>query len=202
MSASPHAQSEANGSLSQENAPEVIVRAGKYFVCSSCGVMVEIPEDVVGQLVLAVAPSSEEKTEEPPAPSETARRAPTTQHSESTATNSPRPKRPKRPERVSFVGQTIDGLRVPSADELDRAFSWVTFHLTVLDRQGSEIKRLKKLLKRKPTAAVPCPRPRVHAEEDIEQTNVCPAREPQQCYPHKDVGVACDADDIQQRGPP
>ncbi|QDU75774.1 hypothetical protein Pan97_28160 [Bremerella volcania] len=151
---SNHHTSEQNGALSRERKPQVVVRAGKTYVCSSCGTLVEIPADVVGQLVIAVDPSQSDETVEPSPVSEKPSRA------TPIAKAPPRPKRPQPPKRVSFTGETIDGLRVPSSQQLDRAFSWVTFHLKVLDRQGSEIKRLKNLLRQQP---MPCRDPREHA---------------------------------------
>lgn len=174
MSSLPHAQPEPSGSLSQENAPWVVVRAGKHYVCSACGVMVEIPEDVVGQLVLVSPEASREENhceipaEAVPVQSESTEKRNDSrgQHSQSVAaeipslrtksnkTRPPRPKRPKHPRPALFAGQMIDGLKVPSARELDRALAWVSFHLTVLDKQDSELHRLKKLLKQQGTESV------------------------------------------------
>lgn len=179
----PNEQPECSGKLSTESQPQVVVRAGKYYVCSACGTMVEIPADVVGQLVFAVDPSPqahdspqrEPQPSDPPEPASMPAQpsspvsthhsggrarpvAHTTQATKSwgqdTATvgqqqhaRPPRPRRPKAPQRPLYAGQTIDGLVVPTASSLDRAIAWVTFHLTVLDRQGNEFNRLKKLLK-------------------------------------------------------
>lgn len=139
-----HEPPESGGTKSPGHMPQVVVRAGKTFLCSSCGTLVEVPPEVVGQLVIAVnrAPQ-EEQVDEPHAAQE-----------RSTKPAPSRPKRPIKPKRESFVGQTIDGLQVPSAQQLDRALKWVSFHLRVLDRQGSEIQRLRKLLK-----TPPAPRP-------------------------------------------
>lgn len=167
---SPIAQSEQSGQLSPESKPQVVVRAGKYFLCSACGTMVQVPAEVVGQLVIAVGHPSQdthvEKTHVPeesgeqvchreePTPHVPASDVPIAVEDRPDATRHqkvrpPRPKRPKEPQPVSFAGTTIDGLRVPTSHQLDRALAWVTFHLKVLDRQGSEVARLKKLLKRK-----------------------------------------------------
>lgn len=175
--------------------PQVVVRADKYYVCSSCGTLVEIPAEVVGQLVLAaseteevpptvVSPQPEPKPKEPP-----------------------RPKRPKQPTTVSFVGETIDGLRVPSAKELDRALNWVSFHLRVLDQQGSELKRLEKLLKQRAPSGVSCPRPRGHAKAVKSQQTTTTSRDAHQKHAHEDVGMAPDSHGAQrgnenERGPP
>lgn len=189
MKSSPHVNPDRQGSLSQENAPRVVVRAGKYFVCSSCGTMVEIPADVVGKMVLVLEqyppgqaeprhPSAESSsTDNPPpivvanqpAPTTRRRTVPTSapsassaaragsspRHSSSPGNRPARPERPRRPGPASFAGRLIDGLRVPSGQELDRALAWVTFHLQVIDRQVAEIQRLKKLLKQRPVPARP-----------------------------------------------
>lgn len=142
-----HEQPNYSGASSSESGPQVVVRAGKTFICTACGTLVEVPADVVGQLVIAVEPSPPEEpvkevveTSTPPA--EAAQSNP---DAEQRPKSNPRPK----PKRASFAGTMIDGLRVPSAKELDRALNWVSFHLTVLDRQGSEIRRLQKTLKRR-----------------------------------------------------
>lgn len=181
---SSHEQPEHSGKLSTERKPQVVVRADKYFVCSACGVLVEVPADVVGQLVIAVDPSPQESQvnqspaqEEPSLlePAEEARASLTKSTQAVTVEPSPspslpqshrllRPKRPKRPKGECFTGELIDGLRVPTANELDRALVWVSFHLKVLDRQGSEINRLKKLLKKRLSQSGPCVRPGQTAE--------------------------------------
>lgn len=165
-------QSDPHGASSQENTPQIVVRAGKHYICSVCGTLVEIPADVVGQLVIAVDPAPQDLSDSPPADQpkpvpqqptgdeDSSKSPPATSNKR---TMPPRPSRPKQPRRKSFNGQMIDGLRVPSAEELDRAFAWVTFHLTVLDRQGTEVKRLQKLLrkqrKKQPLAAQVCALP-------------------------------------------
>lgn len=164
MNVSAHAQPDSSGSFSPENAPQVVVRAGKTFICSSCGTLVEVPPEVVGQLVLVANPSKPERecstkpVEAKPAP------------------KAARPAQPKRPKRESFVGQMIDGLRVPSAEQLDRAFAWVSFHLRLLDRQGAEVKRLEQLVEIK--SSVPEPPPPQCAEDPCEPTGKTPASGP------------------------
>ncbi len=163
------------GVSSPENAPQVVVRAGKHYVCSACGTFVEIPADVVGQFVFA---TDEASTEEPETLAQPRRDAetlkPTTENScsESSAAadviaepSEPsdtkrlpqREREAKRLRRSSLQVQTIDGLRVPSGKQLDRAFKWVAFDLTTLDRKQGEVSRLRKLLKkrRRQQAAAP-----------------------------------------------
>lgn len=214
MKSSSREQPDQHGSLSPENAPQIVVRAGKHFICSACGVLVEIPADVVGQLVLVPAQSVPSEPDEqsgspenpPPsnssehaaaeAPGESQPRSPAvTPHNKQPArprTDAPSPRyRPqngrsnyrRRPHRPSFVGQEIDGLRVPSAEELDLAFKWVEFHLTVLDRQGAEIKRLTKLLKNKRKQTGP------PSKKHAPQNSTHPAVPP-------------DSHLVQERGPP
>ncbi|MFN3153368.1 hypothetical protein [Bremerella sp.] len=253
MASSTHRQPELQGAFSNEHAPQVVVRAGKTFVCSACGTLVEIPKEVVGQLVLAAAPASSEEqgrgeaTEVAPSPTdssqhqppideatgvpcsrprghakevtpkESARSAPGAKQRHAHAdvemapvSKQPRPTRPKRPRspaRECFVGQTIDGLTVPSARQLDRALAWVSFHLRILDRQGSEIQRLRKLLKQRSNSGVPCPRPRGPASEVPVHDPVKPAGNPNPKHAQEDLGVAPESDckrerNANERGPP
>ncbi|QDU73781.1 hypothetical protein Pan97_07810 [Bremerella volcania] len=209
MSSSSHAQLEQRGKLSNESKPQVVVRAGKYFVCSACGTMVEVPADVVGQLVIAVDPAAQEEEVDTSPPQNQSRTekptpnkpVPTSTPSPSTARQTSQPPRPKQPRHHShqgFTSKIIDGLAVPSAGQLDRAMAWVSFHLKVLDRQGSEIKRLKKLLKQHPTSRVPCPSPRGHAHAETKQERAgCMRHEIQ-----KDVSMAPTTDHVKERGPP
>ena len=216
--------SETEGDRPVAGTSQVVVRAGKYFACSSCGVMVELPEEVVGQLVLAVAPSSPESTEPEPAEPETVARqsaapaeatakipAQPARPSSAVAVSStspassvrpqrpPRPRRPRTPARESFAGQIIDGLRVPTGGQLDRALAWVSFHLRVLDRQSGELNRLQKLLKQQRVAG---PQPRGDAKVDTPQEPVHSARGTQPQHAQADLGVAPNRDIQTQRGPP
>ncbi|MFN3150172.1 hypothetical protein [Bremerella sp.] len=211
----PHHEPPDSGSEnSPGRKPQVVVRAGKTFLCSSCGTLVEVPPEVVGQLVIAVEPTTQqEPNQEPPAqeqPPQTQSlqtQTPQKTHAQkqhSPQRPSPRPKRPRQPQRESFVGQTIDGLQVPSAQQLDRALKWVSFHLRVLDRQGSEINRLRKLLK-----AHPVPRP-----SPLERVREVPGQSSDELEPnvhsqhaHEDVSMApLDATQkaalAKERGPP
>ncbi len=183
----PPAQPEAE---SPDGTPQVVVRAGKTYICSACGTLVEIPAEFVEQFVLvppqrqqnkrpaAASPTAQDTPKQPPAPTSSdaaagrgevsdgmascgasGRRATSTTAASSGAQPT-RPTHPKRPPRPSFAGQLIDGLRVPQPKQLDRAFAWVTHHLTVLDRKDSELQQLAKLLKQQKKNQVPCPRPR------------------------------------------
>lgn len=166
------------GASSYESAPKVMVRAGKHYVCSACGTWVEIPADVVGQMVYVPSPADEPPPRDPlnntrKAPSEVLPRqtpeatppdvptpvAPTPPAKASAAQNTQNPgaaaeeplrqPTPQTPPRKRAVPRTIDGLQVPSGRRLDHAFAWVRFHMQVLDRQDSEIKQLKKLLRQR-----------------------------------------------------
>ena len=210
---SNHEPPEQDGAISHENQPQVIVRGGKTYVCSACGTLVEIPADIAEQFVLVKpSPAETEKPKEPPQPPEPPR--PGDSHETTTTAASPNrsftspasgspPRRrsaPKRPPRPNFTGHTIDGLRVPSAHQFDRAVNWVSFHLKVLDRQHTEVRRLAKLLKqqRKKTASCRKPRPASaparpvkkhpeHAHEDVSMAPAC-------SFDHADVA--------HKRGPP
>ncbi|MEW4565732.1 hypothetical protein AB1K70_24635 [Bremerella sp. JC770] len=207
MSSISPQQPDPSGSFSPENAPQVVVRAGKHYVCSACGTLVEIPAEVVGQMVLM--PQQDSPAEEVPPPENDGQRsntlpppgfvdastttaAPKRTRSHSTQSKSisqpsrpALPKRPKRPPAVHYVGQSMDGLIVPSAQQLGRALAWVSFHLKVLDRQGSELQRLKKVQKRR------CRRNR--------QT---PKKHPLPRHAHADEGMAPKPESMPKRGPP
>ncbi|MFN3153677.1 hypothetical protein [Bremerella sp.] len=211
--------SETEGDRPVAGTSQVVVRAGKYFACSSCGVMVELPEEVVGQLVLALNPSSQEPPkletveQQESASVEAAATVPTQAARPSNAVavqpaspassvrpqRPPRPRRPRTPARESFAGQIIDGLRVPTGGQLDRALAWVSFHLRVLDRQSGELNRLQKLLKQQRVAG---PQPRGDAKEDMPQEPVHSARGTQPQHAQADLGVAPNRDIQTQRGPP
>ena len=188
------------------NAPQVVVRAGKTFVCSSCGTLVEIPAEVVGQLVLAAAPASQDKpgSESPPEENKPPANEPerharqtqpvlTQQPSRQTVSaklRTQRPKRPQRPQPERFTGTMIDGLRVPSGQQLDRALKWVSFHLRVLDCQSGEIKRLQTLLKQPPSIRVPRPSPLGRASETQSLSRPEQRPQPNQEHAHEDVSMA------------
>ncbi|MBA2117734.1 hypothetical protein [Bremerella alba] len=135
------AKPDQDRSQTRDNAPRGVVRADKTFVCSACGTLVEVPAKVVGRMVQAVENSPPEVPVDeavPPA--------------------NDRPVKPAKP-RVSASKKVrrIDGLRLPSAAEMERGFAWVSFHLKLLGLQGSEFKRLQKRLKkhRRTAAATP-----------------------------------------------
>jgi len=162
---SHHAQPDRSGQHSPERTPQVVVRAGKCFVCSSCGVMVEIPADVVGQMVVVAEQPTNEATEDEPTaernsnPPKLARRVET-----------PRPHsaEPSNCDAIAF--RKIDGLRVPTGGQLSRALGWVGFQLKVLDRQGSELARLEKLLNKRARKAASCSARRAPAKTRESQT--------------------------------
>ncbi|MEW4563707.1 hypothetical protein AB1K70_14330 [Bremerella sp. JC770] len=168
-----------------EQAPQVVVRAGQYFLCSACGTMVQVPEDVVGQLVTTIAAKSRELPEQAP----TAEQAPSEQEPAAetvTATTPPTASvtaktKAKTSSRVRFHFERIDGLVVPTSKQLDRALAWVSFHLKVLDRQGTERHR---------PSPVPCPRLRGHAIKGTAQPARGLSDSMQARHAHEDVGMA------------
>jgi len=159
MNTSSGSQLTSREACSSENAARVIVRAEKYFLCTACGTLVEIPADVVGQVVTTIARSPSEK---PAASNETTSSSKTSAEpseeqassSEVKSSESSHPKRCRQPKQAQHAGEIIDGLRVPSSRELDRAVAWVSFRLKLLDRQGSEVNRLRRLLKKQRTPCV------------------------------------------------
>ncbi len=102
------------------------------------------------------------------------------------SSNKPRRGCPANSLRRSFIGHSIDGLIVPSSQQLDQAFAWVSFHLKVLDKKESEVKRLKRLLRRR----VPCPRPRGHAYSNAKKDARAHAKTPAKRHAQADLGVA------------
>ncbi|MEW4561905.1 hypothetical protein AB1K70_05225 [Bremerella sp. JC770] len=161
---SHHAQPGPSGTLSNERAPQVIVRAGKYFVCSSCGVMVEVPADVVGQMVIVAEHPASEATDDEPAGSK-ASAQPSSSPQVVVSNKEARLDYPKRSTVADIAFEKIDGLHVPTNGQLDRALAWVAFHLKVLDRQGSERARLKKLLNKHARKATSCSTRRVPGKQ-------------------------------------
>ncbi len=287
MSRSPHARRQPRGAVSsRKNAPQVVVRAGKTYACTACGVLVELPDDLEGEWVLVAAEAAPDRMPDEPASAEsasaecspaesapaersssasTSTQSPSTEQSTERSTEEPareaavvaddsmekqhaagqsasaavsrgyrpqrersaqttgdaawstRSRRSKRPQRPTFAGQIIDGLPVPQAGQLDRAFQWVSYQLNVLDRQDSEIKRLKKLLKAKPCASSPCPRSRGRGEGAAHARGASPGTSRRESlseslsesprgapvrHAHQDVNMAPAGDAKQERGPP
>ncbi|MBA2113109.1 hypothetical protein [Bremerella alba] len=159
-------QAEPGRAFSSENVPPVEVRAGKHLLCSACGVTVEVPASVVGRLVATVehssqdAPITKSLAQEPSTPQEPVSTEPSREVAQKPQLSRTKRRKPLPGNRST--GRIIDGLRVPSAGELERAFAWVSFHLKVLDRQGSELHRLQKLLKQRSTQQGPCSASRIH----------------------------------------
>ncbi|WP_207399344.1 hypothetical protein, partial [Bremerella alba] len=133
-----NAQLDPSGSFSSENAPQVVLRAGKAFVCSACGTLVEVPAQVVGRKVTPVEHAArpgvspvERSQPEPPASDVSANQSGglndvADRKAAAAKVSKPKPRR-------------IDGIRVPSAQEMDRALAWVSFHLKLLGLQGGEV---------------------------------------------------------------
>ncbi|PQO39236.1 hypothetical protein C5Y96_05095 [Blastopirellula marina] len=224
---SPSAQPNPDGTFSPENLPQAFVRAGKVYLCSSCGTLVEIPADVVGKLgwaeqQLPKQPSAEDgatgeassqgcvrvmpdfsfpvRTPAPPAATQQRPKRP------------PQPQRPQKPTLPTWAGKAVDGIPVPTGKHLDQAFKWITYHLKVIDRQESELKRLKKLLKTErrkteSTIRVPCPRPRGRASGATTADPRKPSVQPIEEYAQADLGVAPGvlsgiSSEASERGPP
>ncbi len=207
-----------DGAISHENQPQVVVRGGKTYVCSACGTLVEIPAEFVNQFDLvdqAASPredAAKERTPQPPpashsAPAEVRGKQCSTrkvEHGSAHCANSnkaqSRPRSACRPPRKIFADTIIDGLRVPSAQKLDRAFAWVSFQLKVVDRQDSEIRRLKKLLRQKPVSR-PGPRRQAKAREAPPGATATVAR-PSPSHAGEDIPTAPDKKTPKGREPP
>ena len=226
MATSTTTQPEMQGADSTENVPQVVVRAGKYYMCSACGTLVEIPADVIDQFEIPVQPVSKEpqpsepQTSDPPQYQSTQNQPPlqtspaaakcdkpaSTQFSQSPKAPPLSKGQPLR-RRVRLAGKIIDGLRVPSASQLDRAFSWVTYQLKVVDQKNSEIKRLKKLLKANAKFASSCPRPRDHENSNEQNTSAGSECRAKPTHAHALVSMAPQrskgpTNPAKERGPP
>ncbi|QDU73113.1 hypothetical protein Pan97_00800 [Bremerella volcania] len=228
MSSSAHPQPEPAGASSHDVAPRVVVRAEKYYLCTACGTLVEIPADVVGQLVLLAPtskptppsnptpssqqlPPTEEEQEKPPGFAAAAR--PAARFHPTRRTNPqpvarpkdsrpPQPKRPRTPQQPQWAGVVIDGLPTPSGRQLDNALKWATFHLQVLDRQESEIKRLKKLLTQAAQAQPSCRRTRPPAQRPTRREVPLPTQRECEERVLEEVGTSPTAQSTHERGPP
>ncbi|MFN3149926.1 hypothetical protein [Bremerella sp.] len=192
-----HDSPEKSGPRPSERQPQVVVRAGKTFLCGACGTLVEVPAEVVGQLVLAVGQSAPQPRDDNPPP----QREPVA--AQPLPKPPARPKRPPQPKRPTLVGQTIDGLMVPSGKQLDRALAWVSFHLRILDRQGSELKRLQKLRKDRLSASPLGEASSPHPQASTQQERCAPAERPIS----EDAGATMEkaspcAKQKRERGPP
>jgi len=218
-------QSEASGGRSRERAPQVVVRAGKTFVCSACGTWVQVPDDVVGQWVVVADQSgqtaavSDETATDPRASSDSVTH-PADEAACSSAAVTPavpaeedaspysREDRSQRPcsakprkrcaakrklPRPACAGSSaeerIDGLRVPTAGELERLLAWIDYRLKRLN----ELQRLEKELERQKAKRL---------REDVDPSPVGQGR---QAYEGDAVarGNALDyAERPNERGPP
>ncbi|MEW4561219.1 hypothetical protein AB1K70_01765 [Bremerella sp. JC770] len=208
MSSTNAPPSERHDSASAGHTPQVVVRAGKTYLCSACGTLVEVPAEVVGQLVRVVACSPNGASEENLPPAETPSQTHVTPSTPSPTAASPK-KCSKRPrcrqpsQPIAAKHPIIDGLCLPTAQQLNGALAWVSFHLKVLDRQGSELQQLKKRLKRRPAAGVHAERPVPHTDN---VTPVMPSDAKHGVDEHDaqtDTGPTVDTTDgPQPRGPP
>jgi len=137
---SVHEQAKTRGGLSTESAPQVVVRGGETFVCLACGVMIRLPDDVVGQVVLPVEASPRPE----PTSTSTGQEEPAREGA-AEATSPPAMERPQPCERpktqtphleqlpqVAPARERIDGLVVPTTRELERLLAWIDYRLTRL----------------------------------------------------------------------
>jgi len=212
------------GGLSTESTPQVIVRAGKHYVCSACGVLVELPADVVGQIVVPYqaaevpdAPVENAADEEPPTEGSNQTEAEVANEEASNG---------RSPElaRVSFQSERIDGLVVPSTQEMERLLAWINYRLKRLgilkqvekrltpsnakrSRQGSAPATTRRVeeggncAKVKPQR-VPCPRPRGHANKVPLVRLRAVADHANRRPTDADNGIASRMYDAKERGPP
>jgi len=176
---------------SGDNTPQVVVRAGKTYVCSACGTLVEIPAEFVGQIMMA--PECSEERELPNnehAPAELSPKKPAGGYA-SLAKDSPRRSlSPKdRPAR-----ERIDGLIVPTTAEMERLLNWIDYRLKRL----SGLKQWEQQLTRQKTARMPRRHPRRPAKR-------VPLRRPigtLHKHAHEDVSMAPEFAPAKERGPP
>jgi len=193
------------GGLSKQSPPQVVVRAGKVYACAACGTLVEIPADVVGQLVGAVEPSEDpssaclSKEEEPSSPEEvhdvaTVATESPSRSSRSSAVSSARSNRAERTPPQALGRERIDGLIVPTTQEMERLLAWIDYRL----QQLSHLRQLERQLT--PQKAQPVPRRRQRR-----QTNKVPLRRSmgeRRRHAHEDVSMAPSVGQAKERGPP
>jgi len=173
------------------NIPQVVVRAGKTYVCSACGTLVEIPAEFVGQIMMA--PECSEEREPPTnddAPAEPSPKKPAGGYP-SPAKDSPRRSfSPKAcPER-----ERIDGLIVPTTGEMERLLAWIDYRLKRIDA----LKRLEEQLSRQKTAPMPRRRPHRPAKRVPLRRRAAATRR----HAHADVSMAPEFAPAKERGPP
>jgi len=201
----PHNPVTPGGGLSNESPPQVVVRAGKTYVCSACGTLVEIPADVVGQLI--VVPAAAEREEEAASSIDRERPAPDKRESsvkperlvkpESSVpaeTRLLRPSRPQPPRPATSRRERIDELVVPTTKEMERLLAWIEYRL----QQLRLLKQQEKQLTPKKRPQVPCCHPRRPAKP----IPVRPRKGLMRRHAHADVGMAPELGDGNERGPP
>jgi len=184
-SPTPAPQSEPRGGRSPERAPQVVVRAGKTWICSACGVMVEVPPEVVGQMVMVPEPTPPQDTVEPGLASATPSHEAQTEEQPAgeipspveplEEKPSPRPTCPRRSSRSNSDQPRIDGLIVPTPKQLQRLMAWVEYRLARLD----VLKKQEKMLLR-----IPSNRPRKAPSRQA------PSRQAPPRHAHPDVSMA------------
>jgi len=188
--------------------PQVVVRAGKTFVCSACGTLVEIPEEYVGRLVVPpqarpdqpphadARPEEASTTVDPTSCASTDR----TKHEVASSNQPPRSKTSTRATRVRRIRpadpsrERIDGLIVPTPRELHRVLAWIEYRLHRLE----VLKQLEKQFTSPSPPGAPTRRPRRPRKR-------VPLRQPittLEKHAHADVGMAPSAHSKKERGPP
>jgi len=220
----PTQPSETGGGRSCRSAPQVVVRAGKTWVCSACGVLVEVPPELVGQMVIvpeeaeqpepAAASLADEvaSREEAPPAEVGADTAPCARQAEgnSPAARLRRPKRPRWPAEVSSPRERIDGLIVPTTQEMDRLWAWVSYRLKQLDllKQQENVLHQSPAKRRRPQGRTAPKRlvsgnpPRRHAEKVPLRKRKDPLPGQPARHAYADVSMAPELNKKQGRGPP
>jgi len=198
----PYNPEPPGGGFSTESAPQVIVRAGETFVCSACGALVEVPAEVVGQMIVPV------QQIEPPAaePSPPAREpGPTVRSGESPSPSAPAPKvrpprpvRPRQPLHMDDQPERIDGLVVPTTKQIERLLAWIEYRLGRL----SALQQIEKQLDRQKPQRVRGARPRRHAKQVPLRQRYGKRKFTKPTHAHDDVGMAPKTENLHQRGPP
>jgi len=232
MSFVPAPQPEPGGGLSVESASQVVVRAGKAWVCSACGVMVQLPDDVVGQMVIVPEESGRQTPvgETPAAQGDSAQRPSdlgvphageadergddlvedascrpqgrggpfeeASRRTEAPPIRPPRPRRPTRPGQTTLGHERIDGLVVPTTQEMERLLAWVDYRLKRLDG----LQRLERELVRQKVEQAPSSHAEVQQAVSIMTGSA--ANQTPSGHAHEDVSMAPDSNASQERGPP
>jgi len=196
----PHNPVSPGGGRATASPPQVVVRAGKTYACTACGTLVEIPAEVVGQLVAVPektarkeiterSPEREQPASEMCASAESSEERRSTQN-----VRRCQPTRRIQPAQVLPERERIDGLIVPTAQEMERLLGWIEYRLQRL----KFLQQLEKQLTRQSSEQVPVRR----LGRPTKRVPTRPRNGLRRRHAHADVSMAPETNEAHQRGPP